>query len=178
MNHGHFKSFLAAFAVFAAIGSLSQVCRAGETDSCCNGCSDDWSDCRVCRWCDCCCTCCDEACHFRLIDGCTKCAWSRTWNAPYALATPLRQYYIPRPPQCCFYQHGCMPNTGNPGGADWEAPADTDCPNRKTLASTDVSPEASAGFWPAQSERLGKVRNELDVVGPIGAPAASRAPAR
>jgi len=46
-----------------------------------------------------------------------------------------------------------------------------------TLAGSEISPEAAAGFSPAPFERLGKVRNELDVVGPVGAPASGRAAA-
>src|SRR5438874_11419758 len=44
---------------------------------------------------------CRRCWEFRLVDGCTRCAWRRTWWGPNALATPLREYYVPRPPQCC-----------------------------------------------------------------------------
>src|SRR5436190_4807638 len=47
--------------------------------------------------------CCRRCSQFRLVDGCTRCAWRRTWWGPNPLATPLREYYIPRPPQCCIY---------------------------------------------------------------------------
>jgi hypothetical protein len=68
----------------------------------------------------------------------------------------------------------------NPGNAAWEMLIDTDCPKRTTFASDDLSPHAAATFMPVQSERLGRVPNELNVVGPIGAPATGRttAPAR
>jgi hypothetical protein len=180
MTHAHFKSVLAAVAAISAViavhGTPTPICLAGEAESCCSDCSDCGSNCGICRWCDCCCTCCDRVCQFRLIDGCTKCAWSRTWHGPNALATPLREYYIPRPPQCCCY-NGCEPCMANPGGAGWEMPADTNYPSRMTLTS-EVSPEAAAGFSPAQFERLGKVRNELDVLGAAGTPARAPAPAR
>ncbi len=177
MTHAHFKSVLAAVAVIAALGAPASVCLAGEANSCCSDCSGYWSNCCVCRWCNCCCTCCDEICQFRLIDGCTKCAWSRTWNGPNALATPLREYYIPRPPQCCCCNsyEPCMANPGQPG---WEMPTDTNCPNRMRLARTEVSPEAAAGFSPAQFERLGKVRNELDVLNAGGTSGRVPAPGR
>ena len=179
MNHAHFKSVLGAIAVIAALGPPAPICLAGEADSCSSDCSDYWSNCRVCHWYDCCCTGCDRVCQFRLIDGCTKCAWSRTWHAPNALATPLPQYYVPRPPQCCRYNgYACC--DGNPGGPQWETCADTNCQNRATMASTEISPEAAAGFSPSQFERLGKIPNELDVVAPVGGPAPNRsvAPAR
>ena len=92
-------------------------------------------------------------------------------------APAAAQYYIPRPPQCCWY-NGCEPCMANPGGAGWEMPADTNCPNRTVLVSTDVSPEAAAGFSPMQFERLGKVRNELDVLGAAGTPGRAPAPGR
>jgi hypothetical protein len=86
---------------------------------------------------------------------------------------------MPRPPQCCCY-NGCEVCMANPGDAAWEMPADTNCPNRMTLSSTNISPEAAAAFMPVGCERLGKLPNELNVVGPIGAPATGRttAPAR
>jgi hypothetical protein len=59
----------------------------------------------------------------------------------------------------------------NPGMPAWDMPVDTDCPNRMTLASNDASPVV---LMPAQSERLGKIANELNVVAPVGAPATGR----
>jgi hypothetical protein len=173
MKHAHFKLILAAFSLMGACETAIPVCLAGEMESGCDCGSNYWSDCCVCRFCDRCSCCCDRICQFRVVDGCTKCAWSRTWHAPNALATPLRQYYIPRPPQCCWY-NGCAACYGNAGGATWDVPCDANCQNRMTLASSEVSADAAAGFSPSQFERLGKIRNELDVVGPMGGPAPGR----
>jgi hypothetical protein len=168
-----FKSIVTAAVVFGTFQAATSTCRAGE-DSCCDEGCNDWSNCCVCRWCDCCCTTCDKVCQFRLVDGCTKCAWSRTWHGPNALATPLREYYIPRPPQCCWH-NGCAACKGYANGAAFEVPGDRICESRMNVARTEVSPEAAVGFSPAQTERLGKVRNELDVVAPFGGPATGRA---
>jgi hypothetical protein len=62
-------------------------------------------------------------------------------------------------------------------GATWESSGDANCHRETNLASTQAAPEAAVGFYPVQFERLGKVRNELDVVGPIGGPAGGRAAA-
>lgn len=172
MKQAHFKLILAASALIGAVEAAPSICLAGNVDSC-NCCSNECSSCCVCRWCDRCCYGCDQVCQFRLVDGCTKCAWARTWHGPNALATPLREYYIPRPPQCCWY-NGCAGCYGNSNGPTWDVPADTNCQNRVALAGTEVSPEAAAGFWPAQSERLGRIHNELDIVGPIGGPVPGR----
>jgi hypothetical protein len=179
MKQAHFQLILAAFALIGVHGAAMPVCLAGELESNCNCGSNYWSDGCVCRFCDRCSYGCDKICQFRLIDGCTKCAWSRTWNAPNALATPLRQYYVPRPAQCCWY-NGCEACMANPGGAAWEMSADTNCQNRTNMISTEVAPEVAVGFGPPQFERLGKIHNELDVIGPAAAPAPSRgaAPSR
>ena len=176
MTHADFKLFLAAFALFGVIDAVPLSCWAGEADAACNSGSNYWSTCGICRCYDRCNTGCERICRFRIIDDCTKCAWSRTWHAPNALATPLREYYVPRPPQCCWY-NGSAHGYGNIVGATWEMPSDTVCQNGITLASPEVSPETFAGFSPAQFERLGTIRNELDVVGPVGGPAQSRAAA-
>ncbi len=173
MKQACFRSVLAVVALVGIVPPTTTICRAGEVESCCDNGSNYWSNCCVCRWCDGCCTACDKVCRFRLVDGCTKCAWSRTWHGPNALATPLRQYYTPRPPQCCWCD-GCAGCNGCVNGAAFEVPCDRTCQSRLNVASIEVSPEAAAGFTPAQAERLGKVRNELDVVAPFGAPAPSR----
>ena len=99
MKHAHFKLILAAFSLLGACETASPICLAGEMES----------------GCDCGCRCEVELLCLSLFatgsgqfhrghDGCTKCAWSREPGAvSNALATPLRQYYIPRPPQCCWY---------------------------------------------------------------------------
>src|SRR5262245_33890717 len=141
MNYARFKSVVAAFALVAALGAAAPICPAGEVEACSNDCSGYWSNCCVCRCCDRTCWGLDRICHFQLIDGCTKCAWHRTWHAPYAPATPLRQYYIPRPPQCCW-TYGCEPCMANPGTPAWDMVGDTNCQNRTTAASSQISPEA------------------------------------
>jgi hypothetical protein len=175
MRHAHFKLILAIFAFAAAILTVPSICL--SSDMAYSACGYyGGGNCSVFQSYDRCCSVCDKVCQFRAIDGCTKCAWSRTWHGPNALATPLSQYYIPRPPQCCCY-NGCAGSYGNSAGPTWETPASTDCQDRMTLAGSEVSPEAAAGFSPAQFERLGRIRNELDVVGPIGGPTTGRAAA-
>jgi hypothetical protein len=176
MKHAHFKLILAAFSLIGACDTAIPVGLAGEFESGCDCGRNRESSCCVCRICDCCSFCCDRICQYRAVDGCTKCAWSRTWNAPNALATPLRQYYVPRPPQCCWYS-GCAARYGNAAGATWDMPCNSKCQDRQTLASTEVPPDAIAV---SQFERLGKLRNELDVVGPMGgaAPGGAAAPRR
>jgi hypothetical protein len=46
-----------------------------------------------------------------------------------------------------------------------------------SLASSEIPPDAAIGFAPDQCERLGKIRNELDVAGPIGGTTPNRAAA-
>lgn len=183
MAHANFQLILVASAFFGLIDGVPSITKAEEfainrcsgarTVDCCE------SSCCVDRFCGACCNCCDRICQFQLVDGCTKCAWSRTWNSPNALATPLRRYYVPRPPQCCWCD-GC----GNRDG-HWSAgnsPLDaTNCQSRTIQSGNDISSSAAAGFSPAQFERLGKIPNELDVAGPTGganSPARPAAPAR
>jgi hypothetical protein len=173
MTHAHFKLILAASALIGAIDAAPPSCPAEEVDTACNCGSNYWSNCVLCRCFDRCSTGCDRICQFRVVDDCTKCAWSRTWHAPNALATPLREYYVPRPAQCCSYS-SCAAGYGKITGVTWETPCGIDCQNRITLTSAEVSPDASAGFSPAQFERLGTIRNELDVGGP--APSRAAAP--
>ena len=177
MKHVHFQSVLAALAVIGALWAPAPNCLGGEGNYCSNECSSYWSNSGVGRCCDRCRCCCDRLCQFRLVDDCTKCAWSRTWHGPNALATPLRQYYVPRPPECCWY-NGCEASMANPAGVAWEMAGDTNGPSRITLAGTEVSPEVAVVYSPAQSERLGRVPNELNVVGPTSGPAPNSAPAR
>lgn len=146
------------FAVMPALGLLltaSSACQAWDDRSCCSNCGSQ--DCRVCRWCD-------AICRFQLADGSTHCAWRRTWYGPNALATPLRPYYIPRPPEC----------SNCDGYAAGYVLGNFPAPDRNVVVSPDVAPEAGEGFSPAQYERLGKIRNELDIAGPLGGPATSR----
>ena len=177
MNRVHLKFIFAVLALLGPAATATPTSLAGDNPvSCSDDCSNYWSNCGVGRCCDRCYTVGDQVCQFRIIDGCTKCAWSRTWHAPNALANPLREYYVPRPPQCCWCI-GCAGRYGHGAGPTWETPVDTNCQNHTCLASSAISPEAAAGFSPAQFERLGRIRNELDVVGPAGSPASGRAAA-
>src|SRR5262245_56410818 len=47
----------------------------------------------------------DEPCCC-IVDGHTRYMWARTWYGPNALATPLRDYYIPRMPVPCDHISG------------------------------------------------------------------------
>jgi hypothetical protein len=96
-----------------------------------------------------------------LVNPDTRWAWARTWHSPNALATPLNQYFIPRTPGNCgsgsTYTAWC-------GGSGPHGPV-------------PYPPEAAAGFEPMQFERLGKVPNELDMLGGVAMPAGAPAPA-
>jgi hypothetical protein len=138
---------LAAMPIFGAFGTAIPSCAAwGGGTSCCSTCDSDWS----------CCPWLNDICHFRLVDDCTHCAWRRTWYGPNALATPLRQYYIPRPQECSDCD-GCA--AGYVLGS---------FPAERVALTSEVSPAAAAGFSPARFERLGQLRNELDVINPAG----------
>jgi hypothetical protein len=160
MNRAFRRTLLAILAVLGLSLTAFPACQAWDGWSSCPNCCS--RDCCVCRWCD-------AICNFQVVDGSTHCAWRRTWYGPNALATPLRQYYIPRPPECS----NCN------GYAAGYVLGNFPAPDRNLVASSVVSPEASEGFAPAQYERLGKIRNELDVAGPLGGPPSSRGvPAR
>ena len=114
---------------------------------------------------------------WRLVDDCTRCAWRRTWNGPNALATPLREYFIPRPPRCCScdgYAAGC----GYAVGESYTACDSANCENLSDETRVACPVDASTGFAPVQYERLGQIRNELDIAGPVGAPCPPRAAGR
>jgi hypothetical protein len=150
------RASLGFFAVFSllvgGLMALTPACLADESVSCSSSCSS--SDCG--GSCCCCCSICKAICNFRLVDDCTLCAWHRTWYGPNALATPIRMYYIPRPPECSEcdgYKYGLVLES---------------VPAERVVMSSEVSPAAAAGFWPAEYERLGHIRNELDVPGAAG----------
>jgi hypothetical protein len=90
-------------------------------------------------------------------DGHTRCMWHRTWHGPNALATPLRQYYIPR-----TYAYCCCNGYGGPC-----------CHEMCELEAAPVE-TARVGFEPVQFERLGQIPNELDLAGQIPGAAAPR----
>jgi hypothetical protein len=127
-----------------------------------------------------CSPCCCWPNDWHVVDCYTRCAWRRTWYGPNALATPLREYYVPRPPACCWcgdHMDGVRGGRDYFVGGSYAMANCANCEDRNVAMGSEISPEAAAGFSPAQFERLGKVRNELDVVGPIGAPASGRAAA-
>jgi hypothetical protein len=116
---------------------------------------------------------------WHLVNCYTRCAWRRTWNASNALATPLSPYYVPRPPACCW-NGGLFDRNGGCGStveAAYDATNEGNRENREIVMARELSPEAAAVYSPVQSERLGKVPNELDVVAPVGAPSPTRATA-
>jgi hypothetical protein len=97
--------------------------------------------------------------------------WARTWYGPNALATPLNDYFIPRSPENCNstgYGHGgCQCGVMNAG------------PNQYGAYPYPVA--ANICFEPAQFEHLGKIPNELEMVGmgfPAGTPIPAPAPRR
>lgn len=121
------------------------------------------------------CDCCRRCCEFRLVNGCTRCAWRRTWYGPNALATPLNPYFIPRPAQCC----NCGGLFDGCGYAVNESYGTCDGERCDTASAANVyPPELGDAFGPAKLERLGQIRNEMDMVGAAGGPAHASAPAR
>jgi len=87
---------------------------------------------------------------YRYFDGTTLAAWYRTWHGPYALATPLRGYYVPRTPGNCDFEHSLPGDCGTHGASGCSYP-----------------PVSSVGFEPVQFERLGKIPNELKLAGAL-----------
>jgi hypothetical protein len=150
-----FRRILLAVLPLEFLMTAFSACLAWDGWSCCPHCCT--TDCCVCRWCD-------AICDYRVIEGSTHCAWRRTWYGPYAPATPLRQYYIPRPPECS----NCNGYAGGYVLGNFPAP------DRNVVVSPAVSPQAYEGFAPVQYERLGKIHNELDVAGPLSGPPTSR----
>jgi len=104
------------------------------------------------------------------FDGSTLCAWRRTWHAANPLATPLRGYYIPRPPKCCGC-YGLGETTGYASCDQRMMPSCMNCGHTEESAGTIYPPDASVALGPAKFARLGKVANELDALGPAASPA-------
>lgn len=160
MNRAFFRFILAILPVFG-LSPAAPNCLAWEgVASCCPSCHwpHDW----------------------HLVNCYTRCAWHRTWHGPNALATPLTPYYIPRPPACCWNGGGLLDRDGGCGyavGAAYDMTNDVACENTNVAIIHELPPESHVVFAAVQSERLGKVPNELDVVLPAGAPAPSRAAA-
>ena len=93
------------------------------------------------------------------FDSATICAWKRTWHAQYALATPLRPYFVPRLPGRCdreVYAAGCD-CAGGSLYAESAAPFNCPAPGPGWM----YRPEAGSGFEPVQFERLGQIPNDL-----------------
>jgi hypothetical protein len=147
------SSFWAIFAAVAAFQCANRECRGG----------DGWYPGY----------CCDRVDEF--FDGSTLCAWRRTWNGPTPLATPLRGYYVPRPPMCC----GCYGPGATTGYATCDQhymPSCMNCDRNSGEPNAAAAPPAVvivAG--PTQFARLGRIANELDTLAPAGSP--TRAPA-
>ena len=93
-------------------------------------------------------------------DWATRAAWHRTWHAPDALNTPLRQYFIPRWPGRCdraAYADGYeyVDSIDHPAhvqsGVYFMAPCQASAP-----------PPACTACLGVRSERLGQIPNDLD----------------
>jgi hypothetical protein len=128
-------------------------CDPGDTQQCC-----------------CFCRCCHDLCNYHPVNDCTHWQWERTWWGPYALDTPLRQYYVPRSPSCCGVDGYAWQGCRYASPEQLYRPACMNCgdPNCLKVAVADAPMD---GFSPTQFERLGKLRNELDVPGgPLGNP--------
>jgi hypothetical protein len=91
------------------------------------------------------------------VDCCTVSAWHRTWHGPYALATPLSRYYIPRTTRGCDC-YGCMgwcrDVVGESYPVDWEEEFE-DCPTGCCTSAMTLEPRGM--------ERLGQIPNELEL---------------
>jgi hypothetical protein len=97
---------------------------------------------------------------WHILDCHTRAMWSRTWHGPNALATPLNEYYIPRTPADCI-----RPGGYNCGAVCENVEGGIAC----SYGGRPYPSSAAAGFDPVQSERLGRIPNELDIVGAVGA---------
>jgi hypothetical protein len=104
------------------------------------------------------------------FDSATWCAWQRTWYGPYALARPLRQYYVPRYPGRCDRDV----YAGRWGSAgDGTSMCDETIEGRSHEESSwAYPPQAGLGFGPSRFERLGQIPNDLGIGGtsPAGTP--------
>ena len=101
---------------------------------------------------------------WRVFDGTTLAAWSRTWHGPNALATPLSQYYIPRTPAYCNLE-GCDDGSGYSAAGP--------CQSQGAVGCMYVA-EGGVGFEPIQFERLGRIPNDLELSGAPPATSPSR----
>jgi hypothetical protein len=101
------------------------------------------------------------------VDCCTVCAWHRTWHGPYALATPLRGYCIPRMAAgCCCngYAGQCRGAIGDCYVSEW--PVAEECLEGCCPEALMLEPQ---GF-----ERLGQIPNDAAFSVDVASPAANR----
>ena len=175
MKRAACRLLLGILSLIAAIFAPAAICSGGEAwDSWCSCCSTCCSNCADnCTSNSCCCYL-RKVCEFRLVDGCTHAAWHRTWNGPYAPGTPLRQYYVPRMPSCWGVDGYRWQYRG--GDEQYYAPRCMDC-EKMDGANAIAAAIPMEGFSP-HAERLGQIRNELDVVGAVATPARAAAPTR
>jgi len=175
MKRAAFKFVLAILPLITAFFASAINCRGGETwDSCRSCCSTCYSACaKSCTPQFCSCDGLRKVCDFRLVDGCTHEAWHRTWNGPYAPNTPLRQYYIPRMPSCWGADGYRWRYQG--GKEQYYTPNCMDC---EKLNGESLAAAAPVVGFPPQSERLGQIHNELDVISGVATPARVAAPAK
>jgi hypothetical protein len=99
-------------------------------------------------------------------------AWQCTWNAPYALDTPLRGYFIPRSGGRCEeavysdgYGYMACNGCGMQTEGDVEAPGPCEC---------DYPAQRGSECLSVRFERLGQIPNDLE----LGASLPSSAPGR
>jgi hypothetical protein len=100
----------------------------------------------------------------KFFDGQTRYMWSRTWHGPNSLATPLSQYFVPRTPGDC-----------GSGGFASALNCTSGVAAGEVVGQYGGLPYTAAGFEPTQFERLGRVPNELDIIGNLGDPPAGQA---
>lgn len=112
----------------------------------------------------CFCRCCHDLCNYHPVDDCTHWQWERTWWGPYALETPLRQYYVPRSPSCCGVDGYSWKGGRYASPEQLYRPSCMSCENSE-CSHVVVAATPMDGFYPSQFERLGKIRNELDLAG-------------
>jgi len=91
------------------------------------------------------------------------CAWKRTFFGPNALATPLRGYFVPRPPGC---GDPARPAVLGPDCASPVVPS-PDCASRLVLdpgfaSRVFLEPGTDVGLGPVGLERLGQIPNDTD----------------
>ena len=100
------------------------------------------------------------------FDSVTRAAWHRTWHAPNALETPLRQYFIPRQPGQCdraAFAEG-YEYVDSHGVAQYPQGWD----GYLAACESGAPPAACVGCLPVRSERLGQIPNDLEFDAAVG----------